>query len=165
MRNQIVLLLILVVITACSCNQIKYEADNAFLNSAQANSMEYYVRVNGSPCRDVDGLIGLCAKRIKSDQGVKFSLDGKEYGYRLEFECSAEINYEHIIDIPAGKPHSFIIPPSKFKRYKRFTCQGEVFPHDRKQQVSASFSVRIVVGWITSILRNNPPLLRFLKTA
>lgn len=128
-----------------SCNSLKYESDIGFLNSAQANSMEYYTLVNGSPCKDMDGKIGLCAKRVNSNQELKFSMDAKPYSYRFNLTCSSAIDSDFSIDIEKEKPFSFLIKPEKFSSVKSFTCIGEVFPHDRNQEVSANWSVRVIV--------------------
>lgn len=136
-------LLALFVLT--SCQSINYEADFGFLNSAQANSMEYFTLVNGSPCKDMDGKIGLCAKRIKSDQALQFKMDAKEYSYRFNLTCTSSLNADFSIDVEKGKVYEFSIPSDKFSNVRSFTCIGEIFPHDRDQEVSANWSVRVIV--------------------
>ena len=139
------LLLILLSTTACSCINIKYEADNAFLNSAQANSMELLVRLNGSPCMDMDDKVGLCAKRIPSDKKLVFTQDARPYGYRIYIKCSRSVDVDQSFDIEKDAPFKFEILPEKFIGVKSFTCIGEIFPADRDQEVSALWSARIVV--------------------
>lgn len=138
-------LAVLFTLVFSSCQSLKYQADNAFLNSAQANSMEYFVRVNRKPCRDIDDKYGLCAKRIASNETLTFSMDQRPYAYRFELKCSSSVDTDFAIDIEAYKPFSFKIEPEQFEGVKSFTCIGEIFPHDRDQEVSATWSVRVVV--------------------
>lgn len=137
--------LLLLPLLLLSCSPIKYESDIGFLNSAQANSMEYLVRVNGAACKDMDGGIGLCAKRVASDKPIAFKMDAREYAYRFNLQCTSTINSDFSIDIQKEKPLEFSITPEKFAAVKSFTCIGEVFPQDRDQEVSANWSVRVVV--------------------
>lgn len=128
-----------------SCQQLKYVSDSAFMNSAQANSAEYLARINDSVCKDVDGIIGLCAKRIKSDSPVKFSLDKRPYNYRLNVTCSSDIGFNLSVDVLSEKEFSFLIPAENISRVLSFTCIGEVFPADRSQQASAFWHSRFLV--------------------
>lgn len=140
---KILFLILCISLTACSC--IKYESDIGFLNSAQANSMEYLVKVGDSVCRDVDGLVGLCAKRVKSNRPLKFKHESRPYGYRFHFRCSSSINSDFSVDVDSDQAFNWEIKPNKFEGVKSFTCVGEVFPEDRDQEVSAAWHVRIIV--------------------
>jgi len=139
------LLLVTTILVSCSCNPIKYKSDLGFMNSAQANSLEYFVRVNGSPCKDMDGKMGLCAKRIESNKALNFSMEAREYGYEFSLSCTKAINSDFTISIEKGKPYSFIIVPEKFLDVRSFTCIGEIVPNDRDQQISAKWYVRVVI--------------------
>lgn len=132
-------------IVGCACNPIKYEADLGFLNSAQANSFEYFVRINGTPCKDMDNKIGLCAKRVESNQSLKFEIDSKPYSYTLSVRCTKELNSDFSVNVAKEVPYSFTIKPESFATVKSFTCIGEVFPEDRDQEISANFQVRAIV--------------------
>lgn len=128
-----------------SCKQLPYEADLGFLNSAQANSMEYLAKINGKHCKDLDGLIGLCAKRINSDEDLVFEFDPRPYSYRLNVRCSQAIDVDFSVDVMKDKTYNFKIISSKYGQERSFTCIGEVFPDDRDQQVSATFQVRVII--------------------
>ena len=144
-KNLLPIFLILIMVTACSCTPLKYEADIGFLNSAQANSMEYLVKIGNKTCKDVDGIVGLCAKRIASNEDAVFNLEKRPYGYRLNVECSKAIDFKLSIDVLKETNFSFKIPSANYGEEKSFTCIGEVFPDDREQSVSASFSVRFII--------------------
>lgn len=136
-------LLILITITV-SCTGMKYQNDIGFLNSAQANSMEYFVRINDKPCVDMDEKVGLCAKRVKTNENLVFKMMAREYGYRFNLKCSSDIDSNLSVDIKKETPYSFQIDAEKFSHTRSFTCIGEVFPHDRKQEISASWHVRVL---------------------
>lgn len=124
---------------------MKYSSDFGFLNSAQANSPEYLVKINGKFCKDIDGEIGLCAKRVKSNEKISFILDKRPYSYRLNVECSSAVNFKLNVDVLENSAFEFSIDPSQFSESKSFTCIGEVFPQDRKEEVSAFWHSRFIV--------------------
>lgn len=137
--------LLTILLVSCACKDIKYESDLGFMNSAQANSMEYMVKINSKVCKDLDGKVGLCATRVKTNEPLRFEMDAREYGYRFNLTCTSSIDSDFSIDIEKEKPFAFSIHHDKFSSVKSFTCIGEVFPHDRNQEVSANFSVRAIV--------------------
>lgn len=139
------IIFILLSLTVLSCQNLKYQSDIGFLNSAQANSAEYLVMINGKHCVDMDRKVGLCAKRIKSDRSLDFSLEPKPYNYRFTLTCSSSIDSNFSIDIIKNQKYSFSIEPDKFSNVRSFTCIGEIFPNDRDQEVSANFQVRVVI--------------------
>lgn len=128
-----------------SCSSINYKPDTGFLNSAQANSLEYLVRVNGTICKDMDNNIGLCAKKLASDEKLNFSMDARGYAYRFNLRCTRAIDSDFSIDVERDQPLKFSIEPLRFHEVKSFTCIGEIFPHDRDQEISANWSLRVVV--------------------
>lgn len=138
-------LILISLLILCSCNEIKYQADIGFLNSAQANSFEYFVTINGAPCKDMDNKIGLCAKRIESNAPLKFKIDPKPYGYSFNLRCTKELNSDYSINIAKDQAYEFSIAPEKFATVKSFTCIGEIFPEDRPQEISGNFQVRAIV--------------------
>lgn len=144
MKTSFIIFFILILL-ACACESLKYKSDLGFLNSAQANSPEYLVKINGSYCKDMDGHIGLCAKRIKSNEKIIFVLDKRPYSYRLNVNCSSLVDFKLSVDVLENSPFEFEISPDKFPEIKSFTCIGEVFPQDRKEEVSAFWHTRFIV--------------------
>lgn len=142
---KIISLFFVVMISACACKGINYRPDVGFLNSAQANSPEYLVKINGSFCKDMDGSIGLCAKRIKSESDISFKLDPRPYSYRLNVNCTSTVNFHLSVDVEKDLSYSFKIPASAYDGLLSFTCVGEVFPSDREESVSAFWHTRFVV--------------------
>jgi hypothetical protein len=142
---KLLFLLFVTFFTITSCQSMKYASDLGFLNSAQANSPEFLVKINGKFCKDVDGQIGLCAKRVKSNEKISFILDKRPYSYRLNVECSASINFKLNVDVIEDTVYEFSISPESFQEQQSFTCVGEVFPQDRPQEVSAFWHTRFVV--------------------
>lgn len=142
---KIIFLVFVLLISACACKGIRYSSDLGFLNSAQANSPEYLVKINGSFCKDMDGSIGLCAKRIKSESEISFKLDPRPYSYRLNVSCTSSVNFNLSVDVEKNQSFSFKIPPEAFNGLLSFTCIGEVFPNDREESVSAFWHSRFVV--------------------
>lgn len=136
---------LIIVLSACACKGINYHSDIGFLNSAQANSPEYLVNINGSYCKDMDGGIGLCAKRIKSGSDISFKLDPRPYSYRLNVTCTSTVNFRLTVDVDKDQRFSFKIPPEAYRDLLSFTCIGEVFPSDREESISAFWHSRFVV--------------------
>lgn len=143
MKTLVILILSLLSLVACS--PLEYKDDIGFLNSAQANSMEYLAKINGKVCKDVDGQVGLCAKRISNAENAIFTFDARPYSYRLNVKCTKELNFELSVDVLENKAFTFTIPKGNYSELLSFTCIGEVFPEDRDGQVSASFQVRFIV--------------------
>lgn len=140
-----VMSLLIALVTFVSCQHIKYRADIGFLNSAQANSPEYLVLIGSKVCKDMDGIVGLCSKRVRSDRNIEFKMDKRPYGYRLNVTCSSNVNFTMSIDVLPEKSFEFSLPHENFSLVKSFTCLGEVFPMDRDQEVSAFWHARFVV--------------------
>lgn len=127
------------------CPKIKYEDDIGQLNSAQANSMEYPVKINGKVCKDSNNQVGLCAFRTASDKSVVFHFDPRPYSYTLDIKCSSTIDSNYNVPVEKDRAHTYTIAAEKFRGVRSFTCNGEVFPHDRNNNLSASWSARVVV--------------------
>ena len=123
------------------CTKLAYESDSGMLNSAQANSYEYLARINGKVCKDIDNLVGLCAKRIKSDEKLIISYDSRPYDYRLQVTCSSSIGYSETFDVLKEKKFQVEIPHQG--KARAFSCTSEVFPLDREISVSAKTNVTV----------------------
>ena len=127
-----------------SCSSIPYKDDVSFLNSSQSGSYEYPAYVAGKVCKDMDGNIGACVKQVSGNKAVNFVIDPQSYSYTLQFKCS-KIGVSWDKDVPAGQRFPWSLPPESFSKEVSFTCEGEVFPHDRPNSDSAKFQIRILV--------------------
>ena len=129
-----------------ACSSIKYKDDLGFLVSAQANSTEYPIHVNGKLCIDLDGQTGLCSKRVKSNEPVTFSVDPQPYSYKFQITCSKGTGIEkESRDVESNKSFEFKILPAQFDTLLVFSCVGNVYPADRPQPMAAKFRVQINV--------------------
>lgn len=129
-----------------SCKtSLKYQDDIGFLNSAQANSYEYPLKVGGSLCKDMDGRVGACVKQTASDNDLGFRIDSQPYSYRLVVNCSSSVDSDFSVDVEKGKSYSWKISPEKFFDVRSFTCIGEIFPDDRVNSLSAKWHVRVLI--------------------
>jgi hypothetical protein len=124
-----------------SCSSCKYEHDVSFLGSALANSPEFLIKFkdkNGQTCKDVDGKIGLCAKRIRANEKLSLWHMPRPYSYTLKITCTG--NYEETISIQKNESYILKIDTQLFP--KTFFCRGEVFPNVRKS--SAFWDITII---------------------
>ena len=137
--------LALALVGASRCTSLPYKDDLGFLVSAQADSPEFPLTINGKPCKDLDGILGLCTMRVQSNNGVRFDIDTQNYSYHLDVKCTATISSDFGVDVLKNSKYSFTIDPAKFSSVESFVCIGEVFPNDRPQPLSAKFEVRIKV--------------------
>lgn len=128
-----------------SCTSLPYSDDVGFLVSAQADSPEFPVYVNGHLCTDMEGNPGLCSKRITSAQDLTLSFDPQQYAYLLTISCPSGIPAIAPASVEAGQPYSFTLPKELFSAYRTFVCIGQVNPQDRTPPISAKFEVTVVV--------------------
>lgn len=128
-----------------ACNSLPYKDDVGFLNSAQAQSTEFPVYLNGRLCTDTEGYVGLCAKRVKSTEDLVFKFDPQPYAYLLTVNCTSGVKPVPPATVPAGEGYSFTLKASDFSEFVSFTCIGEVSPQDRDPPISAKWHVRVVV--------------------
>ncbi len=128
-----------------SCNSLPYKDDVGFLVSAQANSPEFPVYINGKLCTDMEGFVGLCSKRIRSTEDVTFKFDPQSYPYLLTVSCTQGVTPVPPATVPAGDRFTFTIKAEDFSQFRSFTCIGEVGPQDRSPPISAKFRVTFVV--------------------
>lgn len=140
-----ILSLLFVVFAFSQCSSIQYEADIGFLNSAQANSMEWMVQVDNLICKDMEGMIGACTKRTKSDHSPILKHDPRPYAYRIDVRCTEATGIGFSMDVEAEKEWSYEVDAENFKTLRSFTCQGEIFPHDRDNKLSALWQIRFIV--------------------
>jgi len=145
MKAIIILIFMFAMLASCRSGSVKYENDSNFLNSAQANSMEFPIKIKGKVCLDLEGVTGLCSTRIDSSEDFVMAIDPQEYSYRYKLTCSREINFDVSEDVIAGSPKKIVIPKLNMIGVKSFICIGEVFPADRKEEVSAKWEVRVKI--------------------
>lgn len=138
--KKLVFSIMLMLITSC-----EYKADLGFLNSAQANYPDYLAQINGKFCVDMDGISGLCGKRIATNQDLIFKLQPKPYQYRIQFICSSKINADFSTTVNKDEEFSWKLESEVFNQQKSFTCISEIFPLDREEEVSSKFEVRVKV--------------------
>lgn len=138
---------------SCQWN-LKYAADLGFMNSAQAQSYEFLVYVNGKPCKDMNGKEGLCALNIENNRKIILRHDARPYDYRFTMQCSSQIQNVLVngelgvvptsIDVvKAGQPLELTFLPEHYNFYYDFTCKGNVNPLDRDNTISAKWVIKI----------------------
>ena len=142
MKRAIYLVGVLAVIAACT--SLPYKDDLGFLVSAQADSPEFPVYINGHLCTDMEGNPGLCSKRIKSTEDVTFKFDPQSYAYLVTVACPNGVGVPDAT-VPAGQPYSFTLTHAQMGSYRTLVCIGEVSPQDRQPRVSAKFEVTITI--------------------
>lgn len=160
-RSKILLipLLLAVVMVILSCSSLPYSDDVGFLVSAQANSPEAPIYLNGAACKDMDGNPGLCSKRIRSTDTLVIHFDPLSYGYNLQVSCSSPIVVPGAT-VPAGQPFDLSITPAQMAGRLSFICIGEIFPQDRTQPSSSKWEIRIVVSDVNYVSREQMNLIR-----
>jgi hypothetical protein len=136
---------ILFAILLVGCNSLPYKSDAGFLNSAQANSNEALVMVNGSVCKDMDGRPGACLKQVSSEEDIVILLHARPYSYKLDVRCSTPLGISFPVSVPKDDSFDFTISKEVMEPFLSFTCKGEIFPDDRDQQISMSWHLRIVI--------------------
>lgn len=148
MRRVIWIILGGVLAAGASCASLPYESDQSgFLVSAQANSSEFPVYLNGKLCIDMEGQAGLCSKRLRSNEDLTFRFDPQEYSYLLTLNCSTGLPPVAPATVPAKQGFTLKIRQADISAagFRRFTCIGEINPQDRGEPVSAKFTVSVAV--------------------
>lgn len=130
---KIIVLLFLVV----ACTALNYVTDKGFKVSAQANSFEFPVKLNGFPCKDMVGKIGTCVTQTGSKNPLTIYLIPRPYSYTVSFKCSAGLDFSKSFDVAENKEFSVAI--EDYRDLKFFQCIGELFPDDREVEVSSKF--------------------------
>jgi len=138
-----------------ACTQLAYKDDTGFLVSAQANSPEYPVYINGKMCVDTEGYPGACTKRIGSTEDAVFKFDPQPYAYLLSVACGGGIKVPSAT-VPKDQPYAFTITADQMASVRTFVCIGQVSPQDRSPSVPASFNVTIVITDARYVAREKP---------
>jgi hypothetical protein len=132
-----------------SCGGIQYENDLGFTPSALANSPEILVYINGTACKDSDGIIGFCAKRIKKDKAFELVVDPRPYDYQYVTDCTDSVQYlPEAGTILKGVKYVFRLDPSAYGTQTIFNCTFLMRPLDRPEPI-ASFS-RVTVNLVAA---------------
>lgn len=144
------IILLVIFLLAFSCETIQYVDDLKFINSASANSPEFPVFINGKLCKDIDGIPGLCSKRIKQTDEISITAEKQQYEYRIYIKCSKGTGVDLSLDIAAYTDFKYTIKPVTFPDTLLFTCLFEIYPKDReivdpKNGISSLAEVRFVV--------------------
>lgn len=106
--------------------------------------MEFPVYISGKPCVDMDGVSGLCTKRLKSTDDLIIKIDPQQYDYTRTLACSKGIPVTPDVNVLKNAVHEIRIV-AKDITLSSFTCIGEIFPLDRTAPISAKFKITITV--------------------
>lgn len=131
--------------TVASCGGIPYNDDVGAQASAQANSHEVPVRVQGEVCRDLKKKPGACMVQIKSDEAVRVRIDPMDYSYRLLITCTTGMDVPASVSVAANQVYTLTIEPKVFQDFRTFSCIGEISPDDRPQQLSGKWRMSAIV--------------------
>jgi len=132
-----------IVFLLVACAEITYEPDRSFLNSAQAGSFEYPMKVNGYLCQDMERVPGLCSKRLADNQALILSISPQLYAYRAQLTCSRDLGADRSVDVAKNEELTLRVEPERFGTLRSFTCIVEIFPADRAEELSAKAEVRV----------------------
>jgi hypothetical protein len=132
-------------VNSCTQLQIKHESDRQYQNSSTANSPELLVKIDKVVCKDMDGIVGLCSKRVNAKSDIQLSHPPLPYQYRFIFTCSESLKSDFAQDIPKEVEFEFTIRKEAFKRLNSFICIGEITPKDRPEAISAKYEIRFKV--------------------
>jgi len=133
------------ILTGSKCSSIPYQDDAGFLNSAQANSLEFLVTIDNVTCKDAEGFVGACTKRVRSNHDPILRHEAKPYSYTIDIRCTEGTGIGFSMDVPADTKWEYAIPFEKFADFLSFSCTGEIFPGDRENSVSAKWQIRFIV--------------------
>ncbi len=136
MKN--LLLLLVLIIIAASCNHVEYESDVAFMNSSDANSFEFPVYINNKMCVDLNRNPGLCVLHHNKSNTLTLTVDPRPYTYKLDLFCP-EQNVMDGWTVPKGKKFTHSFDRGDLLASRSMVCIGEIFPRNRGL-VSAKFS-------------------------
>lgn len=130
-----------------SCGSLPYEDDIGFSVSAQANSMEFPIRLNGRVCADLDGQPGMCSKRLSSKEDLVVHFDPQDYPTNIRVRCTKGLEITPAVSVPAKQAYDWKIPATAIAAANliEFTCIGEVLPQDRDPPISAKFKISVSI--------------------
>jgi hypothetical protein len=103
----------------------------------------------------MDGIVGMCSKRIKSNEILEFKIEPLEYAYRLSLTCSKELNANFTKDYLANTEIKFSLAPDNYQSVKTFVCIGELFPVDRDEEISFKWQIRVEIVDQNYLAREN----------
>ena len=129
-------------VLSCQTKGETYRHDLGFKLPAESNSFEFPVRLNGYVCQDITGKSGLCYLRIKEGGGVILELSSRMYTYNLALSCTDKLDVDKTFYVEKGKDFTLAITDSGLSS---FGCIGEIFPEDRKENISSKFEFRVKV--------------------
>jgi hypothetical protein len=138
------LLIFSLILSGCASG-LTYQDDQGFLDSAQANSNEYPIKIGTQACQDLDKKPGLCAKRWPNNQDINLTIDPQSYNYTYHLVCSNSIAVDKSANVLSNNAGNIVIPSLSFGKTLSFTCILQVFPQDRSEAVSAQAEIRIVL--------------------
>lgn len=127
------------------CVNLDYKSDLGFMPSAFGNSPEYLLKLNGTVCKDTDGFIGFCAKRIKSNQDLVINIIPQQYAYTFQLDCTDTVGSDTSFDVLAGVQLNHVIPAIKYQDQEVFNCTVDILPHYGPEPVAAFAAFRIMV--------------------
>lgn len=137
-------IILMFVLLLFGCNTIKYQDDIGYLNSAQAGSYEFPVKIGRSVCKDMNNEVGLCSTRLPNNQDLNIEIEPQPYAYTYVLTCSSALDVNHSANILANTAATIIVPFTHYGALKAFTCIVQINPMDR-QKVSAQAEVRVVL--------------------
>jgi len=127
-----------------SCQNIKYTDDIGFLSSASANSPEFFAYIGDRPCKDMDGLTGMCSKRLKRNQALVIKAPPRSYDWRAYFDCTNSVQGQpEVRVVQRGAEATFTIPPSSYGLERAFSCSLMATPMDRPEPIAAFARVTV----------------------
>lgn len=137
------LFLILVLL---SCAKLEYKTDIGFLNSAQANSPEFPIKINNKTCKDSNGQAGLCSFRLKSDKDLNIDLLKWPEERRINFTCTDNIDFNKTFHVPKKNDFSVSITPSDFSSALSFACIIKIYRGNDEQRIAymAKFHITVI---------------------
>jgi len=128
-----------------SCGHQKYVHDKAFISPTDTGSSEYHALINNALCKDMDGKVGACFKRVKSNEDLEIKIMAQQYEYRFVLTCSSELDFNTSIDVLKMKELRLTVPYTKYKNLKSFTCRGKIYPKDREEAIAMRFTFRVEI--------------------
>ncbi len=140
-----VILLVPFLFGVTSCGSLPYKDDLGFTVSAQANSMEHPIRVNGKLCLDMDGTAGMCSKRISSKEDLVVRFDPQPYPYTVRVRCTKGLPITDAVSVPKNTVYEWKITAAQAAEFLEYTCIGDVLPEDREPPISSKFKVSVSI--------------------
>ena len=144
----------LILLLVVSCTSLKYVSDDGFVLPTTGGSLESLVFIDSMPCKDMEGMIGVCTKRLVRDRDLEIELPPRDYAYNVNVTCSANINFSNNYDVPEKSTFTVKINKDLYDDEKQFFCIGSIAPMDRGV-VTHKFEIRVRLVDTDYIKRNN----------